>query len=470
MIQKRDSRGMILFCVFNFVAALFGLVFGGVFSEPLEVKADDPVAVDLTIEQTLALYGTEINGTWYSDSAKQTYPIKFHYGGNSLQWLPLDYSGSQSLYIQGSTGYGSFNFPTVEMMTRKPYLIYYAANTYNDSGISGASESDWGGSGHKWALYNGSAHSQLHLPFSISLAGISEIQQAICYSGLDGNSYNWQTPENDARYSYIISDFSSSPNYRTSVLNYPRSGYPRSFCYLTVPSYQKNYTSDSPIENRLIYLYGAYINYSFSEPFDYTGQTLNCCMAQALDFSDNRPYYPNQPDYYQWKDSTQFLYLLIQVPTLVGYTPPDPPVQGTGVTQTLPPQQTVDLSNLESGVQGIIVQGDNNNALLRTQIYQLNTIIEQLNAIYARMAESGEVAINLNPAAAYPTLNSNIVSGINQDITTHTVAQLPDMGNGAQAFNTISHELGLDTGIWLSLAFFTVGFSIFCWVVFRGRG
>ena len=409
-----------------FIIGLYSLCFFD-----CKIDAASATLITLTPEQTLALYGTSISGIYYNPNTHTDNPITFDFVQMARDWVPTNL-WDRGLYIyaySSSAYYGSGDHDAMNY----EYLVYYASLS------------------NFVTTQNWESHANIYLPFSVSFPGVSAFQQRFFYPTRNG---------------YLNTGYSSAwtcyLDTSIGMLPYaPAHSGTNSLLTCQIPTYQHR-AGDSLVESQTCVCAGIYFDrFDLDATYDVNGVQLNLSMVEALDMQ-GRIY----PDNIYNDVPTKGLFLFVQCPQVSNYTLP---LTGTGQTATYPTQQTVDLSNLESGVAAIVREEQNNNAWNRVHTDQLNTIIDQLNAIYAAMARNGEVPVSLDPADPYAVFNSDVLHDID-GITTHTMAQLPPVGNGAQAVGSLVDEVFSLNSIFMAVGAFSLGFAVFCWFVFRGRG
>ena len=116
------QRALVIFSVFSFCMSMLGSLPESLrYGYKLEAAADDIVR-RLTVEQTLALYGTTLNGSYYKKSNGMTYSIQFDFKFASDRWRPND-----SIYSTMITGlgyqYGDIN-TVLNNLRESPFLVY----------------------------------------------------------------------------------------------------------------------------------------------------------------------------------------------------------------------------------------------------------------------------------------------------------------------------------------------------------
>lgn len=439
---------------------IFGICFFlGIASDcAFDVAADDDIVLTLSAEQTLALYGQTLSGTWYNQDDGFTRTIQFHYATTTEYWRPLDYDSSNT-YIHSLSLSGYSDIPTIKTNLERQTFLIYKCDVSPYEGTS------------PWVPSSTSNHANVALDFSVNFTGLSVWDQYFMWGISTSNGEVNRNPN----YSYILSYLNSDTPYKQTALRRQYGQY-YYLGYAQLPFYQpvsKDYITESQFG------YCAIIQNRFGldgNSYDLSQQSLT---LQA--FKSYKVYDSHLTDSI---NGVNCLLLFISCPTLSGYNvfpETEAPVTGTnntvtsiGTTASYQTYPTVDLSGLESGMATMVQQQDEGNYYERIQIDQLNTIIEQLNAIYAAMVQSGEVPLTLTPAAEIPKLGTNIMTDISSAVEGFTVAQLPDDPSLTSGVGSIFTFISLFTNIdSLSVIFvlgsFSIGFGIFAWFIFRGR-
>ena len=100
MQKKTLTRFLCLLSVF---CSVFWLTFSGSGFRASDRAAADALEVQLTYEQTLALFGTQLNATYYNDNTHTTVAKTFNYIGTTEQYKPSDWSGAVHYYFTPPT-------------------------------------------------------------------------------------------------------------------------------------------------------------------------------------------------------------------------------------------------------------------------------------------------------------------------------------------------------------------------------
>ena len=439
------ERVLVVFSVFSFCMSMLGSLPESLrYGYKLEAAADDSLVHRLTAEQTLALYGTTLSGSWYNKNDGLTRSIEFTYMFTTENWRPNDSIQPTNItsVTHGSNAQGN---SVRDGMRNSTFLVYIAPITVLNNT-------------YPWVTSNTGNHANVNLNFSLAFTDVTVWDQYFMWTFQTSDVGNYQN-------AFLTTSFSNFADYKEYSLR--RMTSQNLMAYAIMPYYKMDSISGTPDENRLLYNAIIHSNYGLDN-------NLYSITGQNLTMQSVYPYYlDSSSGIYGDNLNIQYIVLFISCPQLSGYnvwetTANTNVTAGTTVSyQTFP---TVDLSGLESGVATMVQQQDEGNYYERVQIDQLNTIIEQLNAIYAAMVQRGEVPVSLTDADSYPTLNNTVLSGVNDAITTYTMAQLPadQIGNGATGLTSFMFFLG--DGPWMSMGLFFLGFAIFSWFIFRGRG
>ena len=101
MQKKTLTRFLCLVSVF---CSVFWLTCSGFGSRPSDrAHAVTDTSFQLSFEQTLALYGTQISANYYNSRTQQTSVIHFNYVGTTEQYKPSDWLGPMHYYSTPST-------------------------------------------------------------------------------------------------------------------------------------------------------------------------------------------------------------------------------------------------------------------------------------------------------------------------------------------------------------------------------
>lgn len=437
------QRVLVVFSVFSFCMSMLGSLPESLrYGYELEAAADD-VVQRLTVEQTLALYGTTITGSWYNANTGISSPISFHFQFASERWRPNDYTESPT-YIKSVACSESVQ----QYLEASPFLIYSCRVDY-DNGT------------YPWVPSSTADHANIFLNFSVDFSNLTFWDQWFMWSFGQRLNSNYN-------YCYIDSVINGS-HYKQYAKRASSLSYISGIGYSIFPWYPA-ISTDTITESKLMYAGLIESKFGLDGTFnDVTGQSLT--LQTVKDYEVDQSSLVNGVSI----NGSNMLFLFIGCPLYSGFnvfpeTTPVTTAVTAGTTVSYQTYPTVDLSGLESGVGTMVQMQDENNYYERIQIDQLNMIIAQLNAIYQAMVERGEVPVSLTDADSYPTLNNTVLSGVNDAITTYTMAQLPadQIGNGATGLT--SFMFFLNSGPWMAIGLFFIGFAIFSWFIFRGRG
>ena len=141
--------------------------------------------VDLTPQQTVALYGTQLNALYYDFFVQhQSYSITFDYAFalNDIGYMS-DGGGFDSSNITSTIGISGSDMTesAIKNLIGSMNGIVYVADA-----------TQWGNTQiYPYSSSSDPAHVQLHVPFSVDLSGIGRIQQGFFYSTKHGAEQSW---------------------------------------------------------------------------------------------------------------------------------------------------------------------------------------------------------------------------------------------------------------------------------------
>lgn len=434
--------------------------------------------VQLTPEQTLALYGTSLNATYYNSNTGLTRQISFEFMNFTDNWTSLteqandiDIGFKDPLY-NDTSGYNAW----AAWAHSSPGLIYFSFDSW-----AGTENNDFISS-------NTSDHANIYINQSIDLTNLSRYRQYFWYSGWVDAGGSWGNPQ--YTYANYSSTFSGNKVFY-AMNNNAWQSYNRKYTYGIWPCYNRRlYAESTEFEDALGYMYGIYTDLDSENNngarFDITGcdYTLNGCQVvdiTGLHFEENNTTYLGNP-----------LVLIIGCPELDGeFIGPTMPTT-TAVT-TMTTQLTGYTGETISGTYGTGIGLDDISTdlaeIIRNQRWQiqqndvmiqngrrtndnLSIIIEQLNKIYTNMVANGEIPLNLVPAAALDTIPEDVAGRI-QTALRGTWPTMPNNVFGdAPALVGEFWSLCTSDGfeIFLYLGCFCLSCSVAAWVLFKGRG
>lgn len=427
----------------------------------------------LTVEQTLALYGTEFSIQYYRVNQNDTIAAKAIFCGSTIDFSPRSYIDSLSF-----KSYYFYDMNDRRALTAEDFgaggLVYAVVPADSESGQYTAGFGNWQQS-------STGDHANISIDFPITFHGISRFVQPFFWTI---GSSNIQAERSSLSYSSTLglltntacrASASGSQQFRLGMGQMSLLS-PRPTAWSDVP--------ERLLQN-VACLFADFGNPNLSEVFDITGihYGLNNVYGVPVESSDvfgNISFAPALG-----ADHDAYApFLVIGCPALYGYNPPVvtttapittplPAVSGeTGATFT---QQTVDLSNLESGVAAIVQQEIYNGDTLdwigenqRRAVNNLATIIDQLNAIYAKMWSDGEITAESGLEPPAPEVLQSFVSSAlaaQSGTTTYILSGIfaPYFGIGA-AFAASDTFLP-----WVYVGGFVMVFAVVCWFVFYGR-
>lgn len=402
----------------------------------------------LTPSQTLALYGTSFPVEYYDNDTKIKYTLTAHFAGvsNDSDFCRFNgYVGETVVNtpfksVSYNTGSGASIFRQANSM---PALVYYI--------------DDWAGIGADFVSSNLSDHFNFKLDFPFDLHGLTGFRASCFWSSVD--------PVNHTSYSRSICTLNTSVGLFSS----------------TPPGYNQHATTGlfwfrDPIDVDNDESYLGYFPVLMAQHFTDGDEKMS---INSIEFGCNRG---------RVLDSSKLgislkgkcWFFMLSCPLLSDW---EPPVTTAPATTTVPrstfdwgggvhattPAYTVDLSTIEEQqIVQIEIENDIRNYNAGT-FDGINIIISQLDAIYSEMQARGEIAVDLFDGLQWSA--GSDINGFIQGGLTHTTAQLPDTFN-PDTINSLS-DLFLNRGQFARFAvigFFSIGFGIFCWFVFKGRG
>lgn len=400
----------------------------------------------LTPSQTLALYGSSFTGSFYNKDTGIHQDVSFScVGSTDNVWLPPGAPDGLNLNIQG-WGHVSSSYQTIynSHAQSAPFLIY-SGTVYN-------------------YVYNNTNNTTLSFHFPISL-NISDYSGMFLYS-TGSRAYPHDISSVSTQRSSLLfnTSFSSIENRQNIISGNYAS-------YMQIPDTgEYNYIGTVPDDNMMqmqfFSLYGDSSLHS-SDNSLFTLSNLQVDLARSAGHV-----YPTVNTYC-------IVYFLIQCPTLESYSPPVVTTTTTpAVTTRSPytgeyfvttPQFTYDLSPLETNqLNQIRIQ--NEQLQYEAGVFDgINIIIQQLNDIYNRMVQSGEIPVDLVGGFDW-SVNTDVQNYVNNAVTSFTMAQITP----ASYFDTPNNIYDLFGGLnWLKpfalVGAFSTAMGIFTWFVFRGR-
>lgn len=435
----------------SLIAAIMGAAFFGsliwalwdfspfsAYAEDESSSGDTIPDVELTLQQTLALFGTTLNGTYYDATNDVTRGITFHYWTDT-QSIGYMEDGQTNLHCTWS-GFQSGNSQAMALKTfasSKPYLVYYA------------SPSDWGG-----GEFNTSRNRpNITLNCSVPLYGIDKLAMNIMYSSETGRSGTGYSDAQIFNNGVYVAGFEAQ---QMGAL-YSR--------YAILPMYAYYASQGAVDESTLAYCHMVPVGNTYENAIDFNSMTLNlyCCDDT---------------------ESAGSVYVFIQCPTLhqESVLPPNPVTTTAttvtttrGTTGTPAPAvsyvtgEPADLSNIESGIAEIIRQEQQQNWQLnwigqnaQAAVYDLGLICEKLDKIYNLMVQQGDL----------PTtdVSEDFAAWFAGALQTHTTARIPD--EAVDGLDFLSFLFSRLSGIsWLvALGGLGLATGAASWIIFKGRG
>lgn len=464
-------------------------------ADPPTSSATSGNTVTLTVNQTLALYGTSLTANYWTgdpynssaSSSGQYLPITFHYAYPLSSIGYMDTGG-------GFTGTGSNDFSPNQVNNDIRYmngLVYIADASqwgYGEFPTNNAVLTQ--GSYENNPLYN------LHLPLTINLEGITDIVQYIgwstsyfslgrYYQVMDsGYSSGWS-----AYYAYndncrAIADFCDWTLYTNSavdphgkalesptVLN---SSGQRVTGFKQIPFY-RYYASDAAMDESMIARFSFFRvsgGAASGTSFDVSGIDLGVQNLSPL-YSHQNAGNSTPP--------TGDIAIIIGCPKIYDYTEPAVTTAPVSAVTTAPrttraPAQTavsyvtgsgIDLSNIESGIREIIWNQEQQKWQLswigqnmEGAVNNLALICQKLDAIYDLMEKQGDIS---QPNTAFDDWMLAALS-------THTTARIPDEAAGGLSFIAYLLEQLNQVSWFAAIGALGLATGVAYWIIFKGRG
>lgn len=363
--------------------------------------------ITLTPEQTFALIGSGLSGQAYNSTNQLYLDCYANYVGcTSSDFVPPNQGGN--FY---NAGIGS-SFPTLGVaipnLTQRRYLCYAVCPLRDKFAVGFPS----------WTQSDSSSRHDFTCNFPFSIQSCTQLQFSILYSasvtagGYYGNVNN----------STVIVNTNSPVIARHPI---GQANINSRFFLLLSPFY-KPYNSlwaDVPENNRISFA-AVPLDYQGTEPFSISGFSMSVNMLKGILSDSGNPFHNSL------NDNMYFPLIYIQCPTISDYVPSTtPPVTtrppATAYTaESKPPSETVDLSYLESGVAAIVQQEIEQNQNLdwignnmAGAVNNLALISWQLDRIYSKMWENGEVPLN---AGLQPPSNESLMEFMQSALATNT--------------------------------------------------
>lgn len=364
----------------RFFAFLFVFVVGLFLMPSFDASASIVDYVDLTPEQTLALYGSTLHGTYWNGSEYDSCDFTYCYTFSADRIHSISFDTSS--WSQNEKDY----------LTDRTFLIYEmdADSAIRDNIIS-----------------SDTSRITLNLVPSISVQGIAYFRQFVGFSFLD-NSYGLHNSYNFVANGYSFSPTESVVNckYDFQQGNYK---YPMMFTlHLPYDSVGSPPVSDSGIS-------GTLLDVPFN-CFDCMGQDIVDGVEQTFTLTSQQFSF-NRIQSYGWQSSTlrdYHYFVYITCPRLTeGYVLPDQPDQ----PETTP--------NYSGQLGDISISIGSTNTLLQQ-------ILAKLDLIYAKMDVDISGTVNISSSST-----SSIVSGIVDGIKNLFVPSQSDILNFRLGMNTL---------------------------------
>lgn len=423
-------------------------------------------SVRLSLNQTLAYYGTEIPCVYYNADTNRQVNITFDYVGTSNDFLP---PGEENFFAFSLQDAGIANSALLDLETKKAAFLRYRTNDlfenmmgdYNfvSSGASGISQ------------YN------FDLEPSVRFDGVSGIEQVILVpvrgdiNRSEPSAYPYRSGQGGVR--------SNTGYKRFNWISESNGNIP----YFIVPHYKPS----------------SVLDFRQSDNFDNPAWSSNCMYMAAYSLRDNSPSFSSMSNVtgfqFVWNWAGAYIHSLpinptileveiwIQCPEIYGEFEPinitTAPTTTTAPVTTRPPYSgepyvttpiyTYNLLPIESN-QEVQIDIMNENLQYNAGTFDgINIIIKQLDDIYNAIKASGKLTPEQIAGLEWDT--EDLGDFVANQLTTYTMASMN--------FNTIYRPFTsfmdiFDSYNWLDefaiLGGFCLSFGVFCWFVFRGRG
>lgn len=425
-------------------------------------------SVRLSLNQTLAYYGTEIPCVYYNSETRHQVQITFDYVGTSNDFLP---PGETNFFAFSLQDAGAANSALLNMQSQEAGFLRYRCDDLFYPSFTGDKA---------FVSSGASAISQYNFDFnpSVVFEGVSGIRQMILVpvrSDINRNepsTFNWRLGQGVIQTSSGLKSF----NWRSETSgNIP---------YFLVPHYKPSSTLDFRPPSS-----------DFSPPF-----ADNIMYMAAFSLLENGPNFTSQANvsgfqfYWNWGGAlldTSGIYIdppvsveiWIQCPEIYGEFEPivvtTAPTTTTAPATTRPPYSgepyvttplfTYNLLPIESNQQVQIDIMNENLAYNAGTFDGINIIIKQLDDIYNAIKASGK--LTPEQIAGLEWDSNDLSDFVGSVLTTYT---MPAM-NLTNMYRPFTSFYSLFQGYNFLDAFAVVGglslaFGVFCWFVFRGRG
>lgn len=453
-------------------AKIAGLIAGGaaaLLAFPFLAGAE---TIDLTEEQTVALYGTEFTANFHGHfmDSYTSRQVTFHYVGKLSDFGYMDNGG----------GFGGIQSNYMEQGMR--------ADIANLRGcVYTASPSDWGGGDFPTANsapWNGSidwANGNINLRMSVDIGGYTEMTQ---YIGWSTGTYNYYDDSHNGYYKgyqnsngpyknvsgwrclNVAGSGSTVISSGNAIGGFTYAGVP--YCgFATMPTYA--YYNNNPVdETRLT-------RFAFNRVFATTETTGLPISAIQIQTQVNQ-----QSTVLSSSDApTGDLWIIIGCPHIRDYVPASTTATTvqttryttrtglTGLTGIGTTQTGVDMSQISVDLREIIfnqrwqiAQNEVITENTRRIANNTDTIVQQLNAIYALLVQNGDLPV---------TTDDTMLAAIGSAIEGYTTAQIPEDPAQNIGFWVALVDFIMSRYQLAELAAFSVCAGVTGWILFRGR-
>lgn len=423
-------------------------------------------SVRLSLNQTLAYYGTEIPCVYYNADTNRQVNITFDYVGTSNDFLP---PGEENFFAFSLQDAGVANSALLDLETKKAAFLRYRTDDLFEN-----MNSDY-----NFVSSGASAISQYNFDLepSVQFDGVSGIEQVVLVpvrgdiNRTEPSVFPYRSGQGGVR--------SNTGYKRFNWISETNGNIP----YFIVPHYRPDSTLD----------------FRASDNFDNPAWSSNCMYMAAYSLRDGSPSFSSMSNVtgfqFVWNWAGAYIHSLpldptileveiwIQCPEIYGEFEPivvtTAPTTTTAPATTRPPYSgepyvttplfTYNLLPIESNQQVQIDIMNENLAYNAGTFDGINIIIKQLDDIYNAIKASGKLTPEQIAGLEWDTNHlSDFVGGV---LTTYT---MPAM-NLTNMYRPFTSFYSLFQGYNFLDAFAVVGglslaFGVFCWFVFRGRG
>lgn len=365
--------------------------------------------ITLTPSQTVALIGANVQGTVYSNDTIYNQPCYAVWTGHTTsEYVAPNYIANMLLYGNPAS-YPSFTTAFPDFSDRN-YLIYAILPTTSMA-------VGW----PTWKISDSSAHTDFTCNFSLPIQSCTSMRFSVLYTA--ASAY-------DGIYGNVNNSSALLSRSGAVVGRHPlgaASQHSR-FALGMWPFYNGTYQDTAQVpENARQRLAMIPMDNTSETEFSVSGFSVGLNMVRAVNVDSDSPLHDISNGFL---DPFVVPLLLIECPTISDYVPqvtttavttrPQYPLSGAQTAATV---QTVDLSQLESGVAAIVEQGiEANNNLdwiggnVMIGVNNLAYIANRLDDIYSAMQQAGQIPVDAT---------GEFMNGVQSGLTSYTTARIP---------------------------------------------